>query len=185
MLKEQQHDVAVGVGLRQCEPYSTVCIYCCDERQSWTDSLHGYRADLCLRIPELPIEWCLIEPAFIDVDDATAFFQELYHFNRILLSKNKAALRITLFGHPLGQAETHVHILLHRLMDLPQARVNAVHLLDFILDLLSILNWNIILMQLADLMLNCFANNLFPLLVNNCDLHELRFFSMPFGEPPN
>ena len=42
MLKEQQHDVAVGVGLRQCEPYLTICIYCRDERQSWTDSLHRY-----------------------------------------------------------------------------------------------------------------------------------------------
>ena len=55
-------------------------------------------------------------------------------------------------------------------MHLPQARVFAVYLLDFLLDLLDVLNRNIILMQLADLMLNRFADDLFPLLVNHCEL---------------
>ena len=31
MLEKQQHDVAVGVGLRQREPYSAVCIDRCDK----------------------------------------------------------------------------------------------------------------------------------------------------------
>ena len=36
---------------------------------------------------------------------------------------------------------------------------------------------------MADLVLNSFADYLFPLLVNNCVLHELRLSSMSFGEP--
>ena len=114
-----------------------------------------------------------------------AFFQELYHLDRILLSKHEAALRVALFGHPLRQAEAHVHVALHALPHLHQASVYSKHLINLLLNLLGIFNWNIILMQLADLVLDSFANYLFPLLINHCDLDELRFSIMSFGEPAN
>ena len=72
--EEQQHNVAVGIGLGEREPHAAVCIDGRDQRQSWADRLRGDRADLALRVPQLSVERGFIEPALVDIDYPSSLF---------------------------------------------------------------------------------------------------------------
>ena len=63
--------------------------------------------------PDLPRKVGLVEPGLVDVDQAPARLEQGQHFQRILLSKHEAALRISLDRYFAGSSIPEAELLSH------------------------------------------------------------------------
>ena len=78
------------------EPYITVCIQGCYQIQIMGDLLDGGTSRAIRRGPNPPRVVGLVDPRFIDVDNAHAFLQEADHLYAILLPQYQATNRVGL-----------------------------------------------------------------------------------------
>ena len=121
MLQISEHHVLVCVGLRECKVHLAISVQCRYQRQSRCNRtlVNGRRR--LPRAPHLPQKAALVDPGFVDVDDPWLSLQQGNHFQRVLLSKHQATLRIrlhrNLLDHPISKPQvrsenaTHLRVL--------------------------------------------------------------------------
>ena len=98
----------------------------------------------------------LVEPALVDVDDASALLQQIKNSQSILLPEDEAPRSIALNGHGLRQPVPHRQILPHNVANQIQRHFQLCFLLDYLLDLLSSHNLLIGLESCCDSIFNCY-----------------------------
>ena len=94
VLHEDEHQVAVRVGVREREVHSAVGIQRSDQRQPGIHCLLDHRSCRIGRTPHLPGEVGLVEPAFVDIDTPCPFPQQVEHSYRVLLAEDEATFRV-------------------------------------------------------------------------------------------
>ena len=139
---EDEHHVAVGVGVRQREVDSAVGVERSNQRQPRIHGSLNHRSGSIARAPHLPREVRLVQPRFVDVDTPVLAAQELQHLEGILLSKYEAALGVALDRHLLGYPVSESEFRLQNAADLGQGELDIMEMIDFLLNLGRIRDWN-------------------------------------------
>ena len=111
MLKEQDHDLAVGVGVVDREEDVAVCIESQDHVQGRRERLLRFLSRVSRWHPHPLAVFCLGDPGLVHVDDPLAFLQEVKHAVGELLPLHQAPGDVGVQGLLSGLLVSEVQVL--------------------------------------------------------------------------
>ena len=136
--EEHQHDVCIGVELRQAEVEAAISVNGSDHVDFRTEVLVGDRVVVAGQPPLLAAEVEVGEPGLVDVDDALALLEEGDQLLGVERPGDEAALRVALEDDLLDAAVAHAEVVVQDGFDLVQLDVGIGFSLESGLNLLGL-----------------------------------------------